>query len=116
MLVGEREHRLYVLAPEDVDYIEAQDNYVKLHDRDADYISRDSMKRLASVLKDSGFVRIERSLLLNVRAINYAQRTGRGRFLFTLSSGVSLQSGQRFRAEILRVLPFAQGMNRLSAD
>lgn len=107
-LVGEREHRLYVFEPEKVDYIESDGNYVKLHLGSAEYINRDSVKRLTRLLAAAGFVRIERSLLINVRAISYAQRVGRGRYLFTLISGSRLQSGSKYRGEILRALPFAQ--------
>jgi DNA-binding LytR/AlgR family response regulator len=108
LLVGEREHRLYVLATEKIDYIEAHGNYVKFHAGNAEYISRDTVKRLMSALLDSGFLRIERSLLVNVRAILYAQRLGRGTYAFTLTSGQRLRSGATYRREILQVLPLAQ--------
>jgi hypothetical protein len=108
LLVGERQHRLYVLDPEKIEYIESHGNYVKFHIGDTDYISRNSVKRLAGMLCDRGFVRIERSLLLNVRAILYAQRVGRGTYSFTLVSGPCLHSGATYRREILRVLPLAQ--------
>jgi DNA-binding LytR/AlgR family response regulator len=108
ILVGERAHRLYVLKPDDIDYVEARGNYVTFHADAAEYISRDGISRLAGVLFHSGFVRIERSLLVNVQAIAYAQRSGRGTYTFTLTSGASLRSGARYRAQILRVLPFAQ--------
>ena len=108
ILVGEREHRLYVLNPENVEYVEAQGNYVKLHANGADYISRASLKRLAITLADRGFLRIERSLIVNVRAIAYAQRAGQSTYVFSLHSGASLRSGKRYRAEILRVIPLLQ--------
>ena len=108
VLVGEREHRLYVLPTERIDYIESHGNYVKLHAGNAEYISRDSVKRLHTTLMHSGFLRIERSLLINVRAILYAQRLGRGTYAFTLTSGQRLCSGATYRATILQVLPFAQ--------
>ncbi len=108
LLVGERQHRLYVLDPEKIEYIESHGNYVRFHIGDTDYISRDSVKRLAGTLADRGFVRIERSLLLNLRAILYAQRVGRGTYSFTLVSGSCLHSGATYRHEILRVLPLAQ--------
>ena len=110
LLVGEREHRLYVLKPERVEFIESHGNYVKLHTGNAEYISRDSVKRLADELAASGFIRIGRSLLVNVRAIQYAQRVGRGTYSFTLSSGACLYSGATFRDEILRVLPLARAL------
>jgi DNA-binding LytR/AlgR family response regulator len=108
LLVGEREHRLYILKPEKIDYVEAHGNYVKFHVARAEYISRDSVKRLSLLLADSGFIRIERSLLINVAAICYAQRAGRGTFAFTLLSGACLRSGSSYREGILQVLPLTQ--------
>jgi DNA-binding LytR/AlgR family response regulator len=112
LLVGEREHRLYVLEPGRIDYVEAHGNYVKFHSGGAQYISRDSVKRLAAQLADAGFVRIERSLLVNLRAIQYAQRAGRGSYLFTLLSGAVVRSGARYRDQILRLLPLAHHSQR----
>ena len=108
VLVGEREHRFYVLTPERIEYIEANDNYVKFHAGSAEYISRNSIKTLATQLEGRGFVRIARSLLLNVRAIIYAERAGHGMFAFTLKSGSCLRSGATYREDILRVIPLAQ--------
>lgn len=108
VLVGERAHRLYVLKPDNIDYIEARGNYVTFHADAAEYISRDGISRLSAVLFHGGFVRIARSLLVNVQAIAYAQRSGRGTYTFTLASGACLRSGAKYRAQILRVLPFAQ--------
>jgi two-component system LytT family response regulator len=108
LLVGEREHRLYILTPENLEYIEAHGNYVKLHASGAEYISRNSIKHLEYTLADRGFVRIERSLIVNVRAIAFAQRAGQSTYAFTLHSGASLRSGKRYRAAILRVIPLLQ--------
>jgi two-component system LytT family response regulator len=104
-LVGERQHRLYPLEVEKIDYIEAHGNYVTIRSGGCDYIRRDSIKRLAADLADRGFVRIERSLLLNVLAIAYAQVANHGTFAFTLASGACIQSSTSYREAILDVLP-----------
>jgi two-component system, LytTR family, response regulator len=104
-LVGERERRLYPLDPRKIEYIESAGNYVKYHIGDAEYIARESVKRLDSLLAPAGFVRIERSLLLNIRAVSYAQPIGHGIFAFTLASGTRLHSGPAYRETILGVLP-----------
>ena len=65
-LVGERAGRLYFFSPIDVDYIEADSNYVKIHVGSQCYINRDSLTRLSALLEDSGFVRISRAILLNL--------------------------------------------------
>jgi hypothetical protein len=105
VLLGERDRRLYVLRPEKIDYIEADGNYVKFHTAGTEYIARDSVKRLATALVHMDFVRIERSLLVNLRALSYVQRIGRGTYAFTLVSGTCLRSGATYREHILRALP-----------
>ncbi|HWX26583.1 MAG TPA: LytTR family DNA-binding domain-containing protein [Steroidobacteraceae bacterium] len=112
LLVGERERRLYPLDPEKIDYIESDGNYVSFRSGNASYISRDSLKRLADELAHLGFIRIERSLLVNIRAVLYAETVGRGRFAFTLSSGACLQSSSGYREVILRALPLTSSSSR----
>ena len=114
LLVGERERRLYPLDPQKVDYIESDGNYVSIRSGNAAYISRDTIKRLAAALAHLGFIRIERSLLVNIRAVVYAQAVGRGRFAFTLASGARVQSSSSYRGAILQALPLASPPSRRS--
>jgi two-component system, LytTR family, response regulator len=104
-LVGERQRRLYPLDPKSIDYIEAAGNYVTLHAGKVEYLSRDSIKRLSMQLAELGFVRIERSLLLNAAAVSFAEMAGHGTFAFTLSSGACLHSSPAYRNSILRMIP-----------
>jgi len=106
LLVGERQHRLYPLDIEKIDYIEADGNYVTIRVGNEEYISRDSIKRLATDLADFGFVRIDRSILLNIRAIHFAVPVGHGTLAFTLSSGACLHSSKTYRETIVRMLPW----------
>ena len=112
LLVGEREHRLYVLSPEKINYIESHGNYVKIHASGAEYICRDSIKRLAPLLRLHGFLRIERSILINIRAILFVQRAERSTYMFTLVCGSTVNSGATYRREILRILPLNQERSR----
>ena len=108
VLIGERQQRMYLLDPARVDYIEAQGNYVTFHVDCAEYMSRDTLKRLELTLTSRGFLRIEHSLLLNVGAIDYIVPFGRGRFVFTLRSGMSLRSTPTYRGGIVERLPLAR--------
>jgi two-component system LytT family response regulator len=114
LLVGEREHRLYPLDPQKVDYIKSDGNYVSIRANNTAYISRDSIKRLEGALAHFGFIRIERSLLVNIRAVLYAETAGRGRFAFTLASGARVQSSASYREAILKALPLASSSRRAS--
>ncbi|HEY2782402.1 MAG TPA: LytTR family DNA-binding domain-containing protein [Steroidobacteraceae bacterium] len=106
LLIGERQHRLYPLDIEKIDYIEADGNYVTIRAGNAEYISRDSIKRLSMDLADFGFMRIDRSTILNIRAVAFAEPIGHGALTFTLSSGACLHSSKAYRKSILRVLPW----------
>jgi DNA-binding LytR/AlgR family response regulator len=100
-LVGEREHRLYPLDPQRIDYIESDGNYVRYRTGSVEYIARETGKRLEQLLSPMGFLRIERSLLVNIRAIAYVEPIGHGAFEFTLTSGVRLRSGRTYRESIV---------------
>jgi two-component system, LytTR family, response regulator len=106
LLVGERQHRLYPLDVEKIDYVEADGNYVTIRAGDTEYISRDSIKHLAADLADFGFVRIDRSILLNIRAVQFAEPAGHGTLAFTLYSGACLYSSKTYRETIVRMLPW----------
>jgi two-component system LytT family response regulator len=106
LLVGERQHRLYPLDVEKIDYVEADGNYVTIRVGNTEYISRDSIKHLAAELADFGFVRIDRSILLNIRAVQFAEPAGHGTLAFTLSSGACLYSSKTYREAIVRMLPW----------
>jgi DNA-binding LytR/AlgR family response regulator len=114
LLIGEREHRLYPLDPQKIDYIQSDGNYVSIRVNNTAYISRDSIKRLEVALAQFGFIRIERSLLVNIRAVLYAETAGRGRFAFTLASGARVQSSASYRDAILKALPLASSSRRAS--
>jgi two-component system LytT family response regulator len=104
-LVGERQRRLYPIDPQTIDYIEADGNYVTLRVGTTEFLSRDSLKRLSGVLEERGFVRVERSLLVNSAAVYYLEVAGNGTFALTLRSGVCLHSSNAYRDCILRVIP-----------
>lgn len=112
LLIGEREHRFYPLIAETIDYIESDGNYVTLRTRNSKYVSRDTIKRLSVELAGLGFVQIERSLLVNIRAVLHVESVGRGSFSFTLSSGACLQSSGSYREAILKVLPMRRSYAR----
>jgi hypothetical protein len=99
LLVGERAGRIHFLSPSEVDYIEADSNYVKLHAGQDRYINRDSVTRLAGLLKDAGFLRISRAILLNLQRVSFAEREGSGVLAFVMRSGARVVSSAGMRLE-----------------
>jgi two-component system, LytTR family, response regulator len=100
-ITGEKAHRLYFIEVETLDYIEADANYVTLHVGDERYLARNTIKHLSGLLAPLGFVRIERSVVLNLRRVAFAERLDRGTFVFTLRNGQRLTSSSTYRKGIL---------------
>lgn len=107
-LVGEKSRRLYFIEAETVEYIESDGNYVTIHVGEDRFISRNSVKHLAGALAALGFLRIERSLLINLRRVAFAERLGHGVFAFTLASGRRLVSSTTYRRGILNEIRYGQ--------
>jgi two-component system, LytTR family, response regulator len=100
-LTGERGHRLYFVCIEEIDFVEANGNYVTIHAGEDHYISRNTLKHLGEVLAPLDFLRIERSILLNLAKVAFVERQGQGVFAFTLQGGARLQSSATYRKGIL---------------
>lgn len=98
-LIAEREDRLFFLPVEAIDCIRADGVYVAIQSGQERYSARDSLGRLAEVLGGADFIRINRSLLVNMRRIAYAERVGRGIYAFTLSNGQRYNSARSFRRD-----------------
>jgi two-component system, LytTR family, response regulator len=98
-LIGERSNRYYFIEVDDVDFIEAYGNYVKIHVGTEQYLRRDTLRRLAVVLSDSGFELVRRSTLINLKRVIFAEKCGEGALAFELCSGARLISRTRFKLD-----------------
>jgi DNA-binding LytR/AlgR family response regulator len=96
-LLGERSNRFYFIEVDDVDFIEACGNYVKIHVGVQQYLRRDTLRRLAAALSDSGFELVRRSTLINLKRVTFAEKCGEGALEFRLRSGTRLVSRTRFK-------------------
>jgi two-component system LytT family response regulator len=114
-ITGEKAQRLYFIDVETIDYVESEANYVALHVEDERYLARNTMKHLAGVLGPLGFVRIERSLLINLRRVAFAERLDRGAFEFTLRNGRRLVSSSTYRKGILEEIRRGQFFGQSAA-
>jgi len=103
-IVGENARRLHFLEAATVDYIAADGNYVVIHVGPESYISRNTMQHLESMLAPTGFVRIGRSALINLRRVAYLERIGQGEFAFILRTGERLVSNRSYRRAIIQKL------------
>jgi two-component system LytT family response regulator len=103
-LIGERAHRFYFLDAHTVDYLEVDGNYVTIHVGDEQFLTRATLKHLAGLLTPYDFCRIDRSLLVNLRQVDYVERLASGQIAFRLRHGQELKSSRERAGEIARML------------
>jgi two-component system LytT family response regulator len=114
-ITAEKAQRLYFIDADTIDYVESEESCVALHVDGETYVARNTLKHLVTVLQPLGFVRIERSVLLNLRKVAFAQPLDRAAFVFTLRNGRRLVSGSSYRKGILEEIRRGQFIGRPAA-
>jgi two-component system LytT family response regulator len=92
----------------DIDWVEAAENYVQIHAGRTEHLLHVTMAALEKSLDPELFLRIHRSLIVNVRRIKELQPVMHGEYVVTLWNGVRLQSGRMYseRLKALAANPF----------
>lgn len=86
----------------DIRYVEAQGDYARLHVGEASHLLRTPLSVLADDWRDAGFVRIHRSLLVNLAHVS-AMRTDGGRCIVVVD-GADLVVSRRHTPELRELL------------
>lgn len=95
--------RAFFVKATDVDWISADDYFIKLHVGDKTHLLRMSMNQLERKLSPAMFLRIHRSTIVNFDRIQELRQTPSGEYLVVLKSGAELKlsRGRRARLEVL---------------
>jgi len=96
--------RVTVLPVTDVDWIEADGDYVRIHAGAAAHVLRQTMKQFEAQLDPQRFVRIHRSIIVNVERIKELQPYFRGEYVVILKDGARLKLSRGFREHLERAL------------
>jgi two-component system, LytTR family, response regulator len=75
---------------EDLDYIESVGNYAVLHTRTENHVLRETLTSLEAKLPPTLFLRISRSVLVNLQCVKGLQATPRGEYLVVLQDNRQL--------------------------
>ena len=87
----------FVFLPvDDIDWIEAADNYVRIHAGGARYLIRDTISGFADRLDPRRFVRIHRRTVVSIARVRQMQPLFHGEYLVTLADGTELRSGRTY--------------------
>ena len=102
-LVVKSAGRIFFLSVAEIDWIEAADNYVRLHAGREAHLLRETMSSLEKKLDPARFVRVHRSRIVNIRKIKELQPLFRGEYDIMLQDGTRLESGRGYRDRIQKL-------------
>lgn len=92
--------RIVLVKLEDIDWIEAADNYVELHVGTETHLLRETMSTLEARLGAGVFVRISRSTIVNVNRVKELQPLFHGDYAVLLHDGHRLTLSRNYREKL----------------
>lgn len=96
--------RTLLLDMSEVDWIEAQGNYIALHAGGATHLVRDTVTAFATRLDPERFVRIHRGAIVAVDRIVEVTPVGGGDATVSLKTGAELRASRSFRTRLTAAL------------
>jgi len=95
---------LYFVRAEDVDWADAQGNYVRLHAAGKSHMLRRSFSDFEASLDPRKFVRIHRSTIVNLDQVAKLTPQGHGEYVVTLRNGARLTTSRTYADKVQAVL------------
>jgi two-component system, LytTR family, response regulator len=92
--------RISFLKPEEIDWIEAQGDYVRLYVQGRKFLIREKIGEMEQQFSGGGFIRIHRSTIVNVERIKEMQPLFYGEYAVILNDGTRLTLSRSFRGKV----------------
>jgi two-component system, LytTR family, response regulator len=92
--------RSVFVRTEEIDWIEAERNYIRLHVGGRTHLLRENLSRIESALDPAAFCRIHRSTIVNVDRIQSVESLFGGEYQVVLHDGTKLTSGRSYRRNL----------------
>jgi len=89
--------KVTLLRVADIEWIDSEGDYVRIHVGKAWHLLRETMKNLETQLDPERFVRIHRSTIVNLERIKELQPFFRGEYVVVLQSGITLKLSRGYR-------------------
>ena len=102
--VARRGAKHYFIRATDIDWIEADGNYLRLWTGDRSHLVRETMKAAEERLDAASFVRIHRSTIVAIDRIESLQAQDNGDYVVTMQSGAKLASSRGYGDRIRGLL------------
>ncbi|HEU0174702.1 MAG TPA: LytTR family DNA-binding domain-containing protein [Blastocatellia bacterium] len=96
--------RVYFIRTEEIDWIEAEGYYARLHVGGKSHLLRETLTNLESQLDQNRFLRIHRSTIVNLERIRELQAQSHGEFTVVLNDGTQLKLSRGYRDRLTTLL------------
>ena len=96
--------RFVFVRASDVQWVEAADNYVKLHTAKGFEMLRATLNALETKLDPRRFVRVHRGAIVNIDFLEGMEPWGQGEYLLSLTGGAQITSSRTYRTRIRQAL------------
>ncbi|HKZ80917.1 MAG TPA: LytTR family DNA-binding domain-containing protein [Pyrinomonadaceae bacterium] len=96
--------RIYFLETNEIDWIEAEGNYVSVHSGKKSHLLRETISSLESQLDPRKFVRIHRSSIVRIDRIQELQPWFHGEYRVILQNGTQLTLSRNYRDKLQEAL------------
>jgi two-component system, LytTR family, response regulator len=103
LMVG-TEGRFILVATNDIHWVEAEGNYIRIHHGQTSVLLRKTISSLETNLDPGKFLRISRSVIVNLDRVRELQRESHGEFRVILEGGMQLALSRHFRKHLDRVV------------
>ena len=93
-----------IIPSQDIMYIEAYDDYVKIFTKDTYHLKKKTMSHFEEVLDKADFLRVHRSYILNLQQITKIEASEKGSHIALLKSGVKIPLSRMGYGKLKEVL------------
>jgi two-component system, LytTR family, response regulator len=96
--------KIILLKMEEIEWIEAARNAVRIHHRSETILLKSSLDRILNELDGGIFVRIHRCTIVNLLHIRELRHWLRGNYQVMLNDGTQLQLSRNYRNHVFEIL------------
>lgn len=95
---------IFFLKADEIDWIEAEGDYMKFHVSGRAYLMRETMARLEARLDSKRFIRIHRSTIVNIDRLRKLSPSFAGEYAVILNDGTKLKLSRGYHERIASLL------------
>jgi two-component system LytT family response regulator len=96
--------RIVFLPVDDIRWVQAEENYVRLHTSEQSHLLRETIGKLEGRLDPRSFLRVHRSSIVNLRYVKEVKNEADGDASVSLISGEKIPMSRSYRARIQKLM------------